>query len=256
MDKFIKPRKMDCRFNLFPFSPLDMRPPKLVDLMESIVNYDRPVEDRIKLSQLSLYARNTIFNFDYVLTDKISKEDFEKNILNHFIDRRIGFETLSLFRIKLEVKINEIMPIYNKMFDFIDGWNLFNDGETIDRTLIEEKAGTSNSLSNNTTETSSSSSTTNDNRSSDTPQNQLEDVRDGIYVDKYSYVQNSGEDGSSSSGSSENLQETTDNNNVTEHITHSPANKLEIYQKFMQDKNNIYSLIFKDLEELFYQLAD
>ena len=106
MDKFIKAKPMENCFGLFPFTPLDMKPPKLYDIMESIVNYDKPISEKVGASQLSKYARTTIFNFEYPLTNKISKEDFETNILNHFIDRRIGLETVSLFRIKLNVRLN------------------------------------------------------------------------------------------------------------------------------------------------------
>lgn len=238
------------------FTPLDMRPPKLIDIMESIVNYGKAPSERIGCSQISNYARTTIFNFNYPLTDKISKEEFERLILNHFIDRRIGFETVSMFRIQLEVKLNEIMPMYNKMFDFLDDWNLFADGEVVDRTLNENKSGTLNSSSSNTTNTSSTTGNTTDNRSSDTPQNQLQDVRDGKYVDKYSYIQNSGTDTNVSNGSSSNSQNTSDTGVIVEHVAHSPGNKLEVYQKFLNDRKNIYSLIFKDLEDLFYQLVD
>lgn len=250
------------------FTPLDMRPPKLIDVMESIVNYGKSPSERIGCSQLSNYARTTIFNFSYPLTNKVNKEEFERLILNHFINRRIGFETVSLFRIQLEVRLNEIMPKYNKMFDFLDGWNLFEDGEEIERTINENKTknenktNNTNSSSSNTSSNSSATNTTTDSRNSDTPQNELTDVRDGKYVDKYSYITNNGTDNSSASGSSSNSQTsvdsgvTVDSGETVETVKHSPSNKLEIYQKFLEDKNNIYSLIFKDLDELFYQLAE
>lgn len=238
------------------FTPLDTKPPKLYDIMNSIVNYDKPITEKVGASQLSKYARTTIFNFEYPLTNKISKEDFETNILNHFIDRRIGLETVSLFRIKLNVRLNEIMPVYNKMFDFLDGWDLFADGERVERTINENKNGSSQSNSTTNSGTNSNSNTIVDNRSSDTPQNELEDVRDGTYVDKYGYTTTSGTDANVSTGSSSNTQSTSDTGYTNEVVTHSPGNKLEIYQKFLAEKNNIYSLIFKDLEELFFQIAD
>ena len=117
-----------------PFPPLPTncdKPPTVYSILESIVNYGK--EDKTKIKDLAKVGRFKIFDFDYPLSDKISKEDFEIMILNHYLQRRIGFDTVTAFKIQLDVKLNEIMPLYNKMFDSIDGWNIFNDGEKISR---------------------------------------------------------------------------------------------------------------------------
>jgi hypothetical protein len=53
------------------------------------------------------------------------------------------FDTVTAFRIQLNVKINEIMPLYNKMFDAIENWDIFGDGE------VTEKTGTDNRIIDN-----------------------------------------------------------------------------------------------------------
>ena len=165
---------------LMPNIPImDTRPPKLYDLMDSIVNYGKT--EKVNPSELAKASRTTIFAFDYELTDKIDKEKFECMILNHFINRRIGFETFTLFQIQLNVKLNEIMPLYNKMFDSISGWNIFEDGEKITRNVKSE-----NEL-NNTSETSGTN--IEDLRYSDTPQNRLENLKDASYVTDANYNQ-------------------------------------------------------------------
>lgn len=222
---------------LMPNIPImDTRPPKLYDLMDSIVNYGKT--EKVNPSELAKASRTTIFAFDYELTDKIDKEKFETMILNHFINRRIGFETFTLFQIQLNVKLNEIMPLYNKMFDSISGWNIFEDGEKITRNVKSE-----NEL-NNTSETSGTN--TEDLRYSDTPQNRLENLKDASYVTDANYNQrtNKNNDKSNSKGNS-----TSD-----EVITRTPADKIAIYKEFQENMKNIYSMIFKDLECLFYQL--
>lgn len=126
-------------------------------------------------------GRSTIFNFTYPLSTKINKEDFECMILNHYMMRRIGFETVTAFRLQLNVKLNSIMPLYNKMFDAIDGWSIFNDGEKVSRygrDDIESESSTENTLQN-------ASTTTSDRRYSDTPQNELTNVQDGKYISEY-----------------------------------------------------------------------
>lgn len=244
-------------FLLFPpLPPNCSKPPTIYTILESIVNYGK--DNQTKIKDLAKEGRGTIFNFDYPLTNNISKEKFECMILNHFLMRRIGFETVTAFRIQLDVKLNEIMPLYNKMFDALENWNIFNDGE------VTEKTGTDNRTINNTAETkntlenesTTNSSDTSDRRNSELPQNQLESLRDGSYVSNYNYDQNNAEshDNSTSNGSSNSSNNTQDDNNYNETITRTPADKIAIYKEFQENLKSIYGMIFKDLECLFYQV--
>ena len=249
---------IDNYFMFYPRIPAicDM-PPTLYSILESIVNYGK--DEKTKIKDLAKVGRSTIFDFDYTLTNNISKENFECMILNHFLMRRIGFETVTAFRIQLNVKINEIMPLYNKMFDALENWNILNDGET------EIKTGTNNKTSNNTSSASnqitnnSTTSDTNisDRRNSELPQNQLSELRDGNYVTNYNYDTNTNnaQDSSTSSGSSTSTNNGTDNNTYNETITRTPSDKIAIYKEFQENIKSIYGMIFKDLECLFYQLV-
>ena len=180
-------------------------------------------------------------------------------ILNHFLQRRIGFETVTAFRIQLDVKLNEIMPLYNKMFDALENWQIFNDGEVTTRTGKDNR--TSESINNTSNElTNHSTTSTNDisdRRNSELPQNQLEDLRNGSYVTNYNYDTNTnnGEDNSKSQGTSQAQNNGTDINEYNETITRSPADKIAILKEMQENIKSIYTMIFKDLECLFYQLV-
>lgn len=252
-------------FMSFPFIPANCeKPPTVYTILESIVNYGK--DNKTKIKNLAKEGRTTIFDFDYPLTNKISKEDFECMILNHFLMRRIGFDTVTAFRIQLNVKINEIMPLYNKMFDAIENWNIFDDGE------ITERTGTDNRTIDNTTQTNNNTSNTlknnsettseeiSDRRNSELPQDQLELLRNGSYVSNYNYDQNNGKstDKSDSQGESksntDNKSNTKDDNIYQETIKKSPADKIAIYKEVQENLKSIYGMIFKDLECLFYQV--
>ena len=110
---------------------MNPKPPTLYSIMNSIANFD--TEEKTKIRNLAKATHEKIFDFDYPLTEHITKEDFEVMILNNYMMRRIGYETPTAFKIAMEVKLNSIMPIYNKMFDSLENWNLFNDGENITR---------------------------------------------------------------------------------------------------------------------------
>lgn len=221
-------------FKVYPFImppafPDYNLPPTLYRLLNSIVNFDE--EEQTKIKDLAQAGRSEIFDFEYPLSENIEKEDFECMILNHFLMRRIGYDTLTAFKIALNVKLNEIMPIYNKMFDMLEGWDLFTDGERVTETG-------SNSLNNIT-----SSSNISDRRYSDTPQQQLTNVQDGKYITDYNYDTDTGSVSSSTAG------------NDTRTITRTPSDKMKIYKEFIENRKSIYTMIFEDLDVLFYGLV-
>ena len=62
-------------------------------------------------------ARPKIFNFDYPIFDEAYREVIESKILRHYYTREIGLETVGLWKLKLETKLTEIMPYYNKLYN-------------------------------------------------------------------------------------------------------------------------------------------
>lgn len=220
-----------------PIPAWNTKPITLYSYMDSIVNYGKPENEKKKTRELAEYSRATIFDFDYPLSTNVNREDFEKQILNHFIMRRLGFDTPTAFEIALENKLNEIMPKYNKMFDMMTGWSVFTDGEKITR----EQETTSNLTNNRET----SSSGTSDRRYSETPQSELSNVRDGKYITDYNYDTDTrtGEDSSESNGAG----------SLSETINRTISNKVDSYLKF-EKIENIMAQIYNDLDVLFYGL--
>ena len=174
-------------YMMMPLFPnINTEPPTLYSLMNSIVNYNNP--NPVKISELSKNARTTIFNFDYPLSSNVTKEEFEVMILNKFMQRRIGYQTFTSCQLQLNVKLNEIMPLYNKLFDSLEGWDLFNDGEQVTRDVTDNRVidGTSTQIGSGTT------NQTSDKRYSELPQNQITDVQNGTYLTTYNYDTDTG----------------------------------------------------------------
>lgn len=245
-------------YYFYPTIPhMNEKPPTVYSLLESIVNYGK--DNKTKIKDLAKNGRTTFFDFDYELSENISKEKFETTILNHFLMRRIGFDTLTAFKIQLNVKLNEIMPLYNKMFDALENWNIFNDGEVTTKTGNIEDNNTINNTASNTLNNTANNTTNNisDRRESDTPQNQLQEIRDGNYVTKYNYDSNNttSQDTSNATGNSTSNTTEEKQNQYQETITKSPADKIAILREMQENINNIFTLIFNDLECLFYQLV-
>ena len=73
-------------FMFYPFLPPNCnKPPTLYSVLNSIVNGDKDEDEYTKIKDLAKEGRSTIFNFDYPLTNNITKEKFETMILNHFL---------------------------------------------------------------------------------------------------------------------------------------------------------------------------
>ena len=229
---------------MIPKIPTDCDlPPTLYAMLNSIVNYGK--DDKTKIEDLAKSGRTTIFNFNYPLSNKVNKPDFEEMILNHFIMRRLGYEQYTAWHIALKVKMNEIMPKYNKMFDMLTDWNIFNDGEEITRTTNTTNTDTTNSNNTINTSTTSNNTTadTSDRRFSNTPQNQLSDLRNGTYVTEYNYDTSNSSDSmtSNSATNGTNESESNGNRNEFETIKRTPADKLTLYKEYMNEIQSIDS---------------
>ena len=210
------------------------KPPTIYFLLESIVNYGK--DDKTKIKDLAREGHSRVFNFDYPLSNNIDKDQFEINFLNHYMMRRIGQETFTAFQIQLNAKLNEIMPYYNMMFDSIEGLDIIKETTT--------KVGSDNSKTKTSVENESTAHS--DKRYSDTPQNHLTNIQNGEYVTEYNYDTNT--DNSSTSGTGSN------DRNYQETITRTPTNKIQSFKEYQKEIKSIYSLIYDDLDELFYGL--
>lgn len=62
-------------------------------------------------------ARPKIFSFDYPIFNEDYRPTLEFKILRHFWTCEIGEETYGLWKLRLQTKLNEIMPYYNKMYE-------------------------------------------------------------------------------------------------------------------------------------------
>ena len=62
-------------------------------------------------------GRASIFNFEYPIFDPAYKPVLETKILKHYYTREISEETVGLWKLRLDSRMNEIMPFYNKLYE-------------------------------------------------------------------------------------------------------------------------------------------
>lgn len=151
-----------------------------------------------------------VFNFDFPIFDEAYRNVLCKKILKHYYTREICEETVGLWRLRLNTRMNEIMPYYNKLYksellefnplydvDFTRSGskeNTAKDNENVDSTRTgtgsSETDTTDKTTNTNTSkETNESSSTyeSTENKTerdlySDTPQGALTNVENETYL--------------------------------------------------------------------------
>lgn len=62
-------------------------------------------------------ARTQIFDFNYPIFDEAYRPILERKILKHYYTREICEETVGLWKLRLDAKMNEIMPYFNKLYN-------------------------------------------------------------------------------------------------------------------------------------------
>ena len=89
-----------------------------------------------------------IFSFDFPLFDENYRLALEKKILRHYYTREIGDETVGLWKLRLETRLNEIMPYYNQLYkSTLYEFNPFYDVDTV-RSHQTKNDGTTTTNSN------------------------------------------------------------------------------------------------------------
>lgn len=68
------------------------------------------------VAEIIANSRTKIFDFDYPIYDESYRSVLETKILKHYYTREIGLETVGLWKLKLDTKMNEIMPYYNQLY--------------------------------------------------------------------------------------------------------------------------------------------
>ena len=100
-------------------------------------------------------SREKIFNFNYPIFDPTYKATLETKILKHYYTREIAHETVGLWKLRLNTKLNEIMPYYNQLYNS----ELLEFNPLYDTDVSRNKNGTNTKTANNTETTTQSSNT-------------------------------------------------------------------------------------------------
>lgn len=198
-------------------------------------------KDSLSIDDILLLTHGKIFDFDYPIFDTSYKTVLETKILKWFYVEEIGFETVGLFKLRLNSKMNEIMPYYNQLYKS----ELIKYDPITNKDLTTTHEGKNDRLVNRIDKSTMDSD--NWNYYQNTPQSQLEDVKNLNYLT------------SAQENTTENEQNLTsdETRNTTEsYINHiagkdGTATYANMIQEWRRSFLNIDKMIIDDLEVLF-----
>ena len=211
-----------------------------------------------------------VFTFDYEFySDNVQdKETFEKLFVSHFYFREIGFETPERFKMKLQAKLNLIMPYYRQLalteWDKVRSIEQMMESKNLTETTehIQSIQGNSETQSNQSSSSNATQNTTSSNES------KASNLADGVSQSSLDdgYLTASGKteqtDNTQTESSGTGSQTLTGNNEqqLTEKTTftsngdigiQTPAYAIAEWRKIII---NLNQLIINECEDLFMKI--
>lgn len=209
-----------------------------------------------------------VFNFDFPMFDESYRNVLCTKILKHYYTREICEETVGLWKLRLNTRLNEIMPYYNQLYksELLE-FNPFydvdittkNDGNKTENTSVsesgtEDKSGSgdssresndSSTTKNTTTNAFTNNSTTTNNDTqkdlySDTPQGSLKNVENEAYLTNARKIANNKSEVGTNTGSGNG----TDNTEYKD--TFSEENSNSYSENTSRSKNGSTNLTSTD----------
>lgn len=223
-------------------------------ICESLAGYDESqgydeVDDIVETAAPQIFETYPIFDEAYRLP-------LNKKILRHFYTREICAETVGLWKLWLNNKMNEIMPYYNQMYSSAQlEFNPLYDVDVKTEHNGSDGGNNSRTLGSGSTRTNSDTSKVTD-RNSDTPQGGLTGIENN------QYLTNAGITDTTASGTSTESRNDTEASsfaNTNEYIDHTfgkhgGTTYAKMLTEYRESFLNIDNMIIDELGDLFFNL--
>lgn len=208
------------------------------------VGYDR-VNEVIDASRARIFG-------DYPIFDESYRGILEKKILKHYYTREISEETVGLWKLRLNTKMNEIMPYFNKLYrsELIE----FNPLYDIDLTRDFHRDTKGDNKGSSDGSNTGHNDAENWNMYQDTPQGGLTGIRNEEYLTNVTHNTSAGNNSNSSESNYENSM-----NGLEDYIEHikgvnGGASYSKRIKEFREQFLNIDMQVIDSLKNLFFYL--
>lgn len=192
----------------------------------SLLSESKKIDDKLD------YARQYIFDFDYPVIDETTKRRIEIAILKHYYLREIAFETVGIFKIKLNDRLNLIMSRYNALYEKQD----LTLSPYINSYMKEN--GITNGLSDTSVNNEDWQTT------SDTPRGILTDLKEGKYSSMAVYTENKDLTSNSNSSNYSRNMESLNGLTYAEAFRNYYDNIISIDEELVNEFSDLFMVIW------------
>lgn len=201
-----------------------------------------------KIPEIIEASKSKVFDFDFPIFDEDYRGVLETKILKHYYLREIGMETVGVWKHFLDMKMNEIMPYYNKLY--LSALLEFNPFYDVD--ITRDHIGTGSGTTKNDGTRRDVGNTNTWDYYSDTPQGSVGRLDDLTYLTDARHVT----DGNTVNTTTSNNGSMSSTDQYLDHVkgkqgTASYSKMLEEYRKTFL---NIDMMVIDELADLFMNL--
>ena len=145
-------------------------------------NYTMEIRQMVDEPLIGLFT----FDYDFYSDDKESKKEFERLFTEYYYFREIGFETPERFKLKLQAKLNVIMPYYRQLalteWDKLRTVEQMMTSKNLTETSTHEQSITGNNESSSSGQSNQSGkgSSTQEQSSTNTQNGKSSNLSDGV----------------------------------------------------------------------------
>lgn len=187
---------------------------------------------------------------DYPIFDDDYRDVLNGKIIDRYMNREIGQETVSMFQLAMRRKMNEIMPFYNKLY--LTEQIAYDPLSTIDIRTISNAATNQNGQSTGTSEATTNATGGSRSVNSETPQTQLSG--NGDYATSASDVNSTSANESNANQTSNEIQESE--SETESNTTGYQGVASDLVMRYRESLLNIDLSVLGELEELFMLVWD
>lgn len=193
---------------------------------------------------------------DFPIYDPNHREELCEKILLHYYMDEIGLETYALWKLHLNIRMREVMPFFNTLYEAMGNSDLFSNVNLV-RTYRKENASSSKGKTDSSTATSGNSASLENlvDKYNDTPQGGINGIESDKYLTNIRFNNNKREDKNSANtkGNTDYSQSESGNEHYDARTTGKDGGKsyFELLDEYREKIITIDNQIIENLSNLF-----
>lgn len=209
-------------------------------------------QDALSVDQVIAKSWNKIFTTNAPLYDENHRQELCSKILKHYYLREIGCETVGIWKLWCNTKLEEILPYYNKMYESVA--LEFDPLEDVNVSRKHNRGTQGGNNSTSSAHTENSADATNWELFSDTPQGSVQNLENETYLTNATKQTNVSSSDTDSGASEENRYQENEDFDETVKGKQGTGTYSEMVMKYREAIINVDMMIIDEFKDLFMGL--